>query len=168
MIKIKNQESNKLKLTEKGVNSFARKCIYKTIQKEINNIEKLQDSDEKLIIGETGTILVHNCEVDFEITEFHWDEETGILKIDYKITDVEVYDSEQLLEEAGIDFETSLGSESLYFKLNNKEYRVSTHKRPAIVEDLLDYEHDYENETICKNEKEMYFAIKEFLEILNG
>src|SRR5690606_127174 len=69
----------------------------------------------------------------------------------------------KLLTSYNIPFEKSNRSESIYFTLDGEEYRVSTHKRPPVVDGFAVYEHEYDNEIIVSNEVEMYKEVEKLL-----
>lgn len=58
----------------------------------------------------------------------------------------------EALEQAGYNVEKSNASRSLYaINDNGEEVRISDHKRPAIVEGNVAYEHEYDSELIVKD-----------------
>ncbi len=83
-------------------------------------------------------------------------------KIDYLINE---YDYLELLENANLEFSSSNVSETVYFELNGIKFRVSTHKRPSVYDEMgnFSFDYKYENEKICENEVDMYFFIKDLL-----
>ena len=84
------------------------------------------------------TILDFNFEIDFkyipsesklneETEEFEETKESSLV-----IEKVTEYNLKKLLESYGIKVEKSGISDSLYFEIDGKEYRLSDHKRPAV------------------------------------
>ena len=151
---------NKELLVESGMLSYARKCTYEKIAEIINDRNEIDNYFvETIIEGEYEITFIYDNDSDpyFEECES---------MLDYvNIIEVKTYDIEKLLKENNIEYEKSNRSESIYFKHDNKEYRFSTHKRPSYEHNGVWHEHDYDNEIICKNEKEMYLAIQNILEV---
>src|SRR5690554_5049609 len=146
-------------LIKAGMSAYERKLTYEKIYETI--YDKEEDSFvEEIIIFDYVILLDYDKEVDDEVEE---DEVYKDPLDSVEILRIEKYDVIELLTSYGIEFEKST-SESIYFELDGKEYRLSTHKRPAYQERGIWYEWDYENQIICKNEIEMYKEIKNILE----
>ena len=149
-------------LVEAGMSAYERKLTYEKIYETI--YDKEEDSFvEEIIIFDYVILFDYDKEVDDEVEE---DEVYKDPLDSVEILRIEKYDVIELLTSYGIDFEKST-SESVYFEVDGKEYRLSTHKRPAYQDESgIWHEWDYENQIICENEIEMYKEIKNILEVL--
>ena len=146
-------------LINAAISPFERKCVYDEIKNIIEKNDHLYYFTETFILFNKEITFIYDNENDQYFEECD-------SALDYvTIYDVKVYDIEKLLNEHNIEFQKSTISESIYFKHNEKEYRLSAHKRPAYEHNGVWYDHDYENEIICKDEKEMYITIKNILEV---
>ena len=106
---------------------FVQKCIYE----EINDFaieEMFGESGEEI---SDGTIEVmnsyivkfeYNNEINFDETEI----ENNIDNTNIKIISVEDYSLDELFNKANLKFYSS-GNNSIYFTMNDKNYRVSNH-----------------------------------------
>ena len=135
-------------------------------QKEICNLmeefaynENMDGGYEK---GDTffGDVTLFNNEVSFIVTQNDYEADD---LYSFEITSVEIFDVEKLLNDHNISFAKSNITESVYFTLNKKEYRVSTHKRPAVETSGVYHNHNYENEFIYDNEIDMYDSVKRLI-----
>lgn len=148
-------------LKNAGMSAYERKCVYEDI-KEI----AWEKQDDHYYFVET--IISTNHEITFSYDH----ESVGDDYCDYDALDfVEIlgvvkYDYEKLLKNAGIDYQTSNGSPSIYFELDGKTYRISNHKRPAYQDESENWHewNDEDIEIICENEIEMYHEIKAIIE----
>ena len=110
------------------------------------------------------TILDFNFEIDFKYipSESKLNEETGEFEETKEsslvIEKVTEYNPKKLLESYGIKVEKSGISDSLYFEIDGKEYRLSDHKRPA-VEDAsgVFQEHEDDDFNIIKEDSKAMF-----------
>lgn len=152
---MKNKALLKQQLMDAGMSAYERKLTY----------EKMYE-----------TIFVKDYSFEDEIIIFDWlirfsydyndDVETDPLE-NVEILKIEKYDIVKLLTSKGIDFEQSTMSESVYFTFNGKNYRVSTHKRPAYM-DAGGVWHDWKDDgnmkfILCENEIEMYREIEKII-----
>ncbi len=161
-MKTENKAINKKKLIEVGCSSFTRRCIYEEISK------RLEDYLNDFLYE---TIVVFNKEITFmyslssaDVGDIDTDGLESLDKLDYvEIVEIKCYDLEKLFKEHNVEFEKSEISESVYFEIAGKEYRVSTHRRPDFEHNGLYYSHEYENEIICGDEVEMYKEIEKLL-----
>lgn len=150
---------DKVMLKDAGLTSYERKCVYEAM---IEIIGKKQENyfTEKLVVFNAEISFAFDASNVNDWGDMNYDEWLNFVSI----YDVKKYDIEALLEKASIEYDSSGVSESVYFTLNGKEYRVSTHKRPAYADATgLYHDHTYENEIICKNEIDMYNAVEKII-----
>jgi hypothetical protein len=165
--KIKNKKKFSLNdseidkvFAENNVRGFEKKTIIDKIYED--GLDKLRDGETEY----SNKIVVFDNEIDYTLEAIDiYDEDGEYDTTDYKLTinSFKKYDIEKLLKDNNIKFESSNQSESIYFTLNGEEYRVSTHKRPAVVDGFATYEHSYENEIIAKDEIDMYKKVEQLL-----
>ena len=135
-------------------------------QKEICNLMEEfaynENMDGGYDEGDTffGDVTLFNNEVSFIVTQNDYEADD---LYSFEITSVEIFDVEKLLNDHNISFAKSNITESVYFTLNKKEYRVSTHKRPAVETSGVYHNHNYENEFIYDNEIDMYDSVKRLI-----
>ena len=135
-------------------------------QKEICNLMEEfaynENMDGGYEEGDTffGDVTLFNNEVSFIVIQNNYEADD---LYSFEITSVEIFDIEKLLNDHNISFAKSNITESVYFTLNKKEYRVSTHKRPAVETSGVYHNHNYENEFICDNEIDMYDVVKRLI-----
>lgn len=150
---------NKEVLKEAGLTPYERKCIYDTIMDTIGNGEN-SELDLEIIEFNVKVRFDHMIDHDFD-----WDdEELDPADNEYiVITSVEIFDTNKLLQEAGIEYENSAGG-SFYFKFAGEEYRVSDHKRPAYQDTGgAWHDHEYANNYVCGNQIEVYETVEMLL-----
>ena len=158
---MKNKELLKETLIKAGMSAYERKLTYEEIYKTI--YDKEYSFVEEIIIFDYVLLISYDKDVDNDVEE----EETDPL--DYvEILKIAKYDVVKLLTSKGIDFEQSTISESVYFTFNGENYRVSTHKRPAYMDDGGVW-HEWEDDCnmkfiLCENEIEMYKEIEKIIE----
>ena len=109
-----------------------------------------------------GTVRINFLEIDYMVYE-QFDEEGEYQDTFVEITNVTDYDPEEMLNKNGIEYSRSEQSNSFYIQINGEEHRVSDHKRPAVVDGFIAYDHEYENEHIVENGMEIYWKIKELI-----
>jgi hypothetical protein len=154
---MKNKELLKQHLIDAGMSAYERKLTYEEMYETI--FAKDYSFVEEIIIFDWLILFSYDKEDDAEVDPL---DNVEILKI-------EKYDIVELLTSKGIDFEQSTISESVYFKINDISYRVSTHKRPAYM-DAGGVWHQWDEDSdmkfiLCENEIEMY---KEIEKIIGG
>ncbi len=156
---MKNKELLKENLIKAGMSAYERKLTYEEMYKTI--YDKEYSFVEEIIIFDYVILFSYDKEVD--------DMEEDTDPLDYvEILKIEKYDIVKLLTSKGIDFEQSTISESVYFTFNGENYRVSTHKRPAYMDDGGVW-HEWEDDCnmkfiLCENEIEMYKEIEKIIE----
>jgi hypothetical protein len=157
MLAMKSKELLKQQLIDAGMSAYERKLTYEEMYETI--FAKDYSFVEEIIIFDW-------------LIRFSYDKETDDLEadpLDYvEILKIEKYDIVKLLTSKGIDFEQSTISESVYFTFNGENYRVSTHKRPAYMDDGGVW-HEWEDDCnmkfiLCENEIEMYKEIEKIIE----
>lgn len=153
---MKNKELLKQQLIEVGMSAYERKLTYEEIYETI--FAKNYSFVEEIIIFDWLIRFSYDNNDDVETDPL---ENVEILKI-------EKYDIVELLTSNGIDFEQSTISESVYFTFNDETYRVSTHKRPAYMDDGGVW-HEWDEDSdmkfiLCENEIEMYKEIEKIIE----
>lgn len=139
-----------------NIHGYTKKIIYDEIYDVAAKylVDGVEEHEDK--------IVVFNYEIDFAVFS-SFDEETEEYDVIVEIYDIKEYDVGKLLTSYNIPFEKSNRSESIYFTLDGEEYRVSTHKRPPVVDGFAVYEHEYDNEIIVSNEVEMYKEVEKLL-----
>ena len=149
--------------------SYERYMIYQTIDDYIDNyyVEDVYGEVESEGYYTINDILLFtNLEIHFELKitgEYNDYDETLDLIYNVEIKEVIKYDLEQLLKDNNINYEVSKVSESIYLK--NGAIRLSCHKRPDYEVGYNNYiSHEYDKEYIYKNEKDMYFGVKELIQ----
>ena len=152
---MKNKELLKQQLIEAGMSAYERKLTYEKMY-EIIFAKDYSFVDE---------IIIFDWLIRFSY-DYNDDVETDLLE-NVEILKIEKYDIVKLLTSKGIDFEQSTISESVYFTFNGENYRVSTHKRPAYMDDSGIW-HDWEDDCnmnfiLCENEIEMYKEIEKII-----
>ena len=156
---MKNKELLKQQLIDAGMSAYERKLTYEEMYETI--FTKDYSFVEEIIIFDWSILFSYDKEVD--------DMEEDTDPLDYvEILKIEKYDVAELLTSNGIEFEQSTISESVYFKINDISYRVSTHKRPAYM-DAGGVWHQWDEDSnvesiLCENEIEMYKEIEKIIE----
>lgn len=165
---MKNKELLKKQLIEAGMSAYERKVTYEEIYETI--FSKDYSFEEEEIIVFDWLIRFSYDKVD-DVEEEEVDLLDHVVEADpldhVEILSIEKYDIVELLTSNGIEFERSTISESVYFKFNGESYRVSTHKRPAYMDDSGIW-HDWdefggEKSIICENEIAMYKEIEKII-----
>ncbi len=119
-------------------------------------VEIMDDIDERI-----SGVMTDHCEGTIESKPY-------VVSYEYREDDVEImgiehYDIEELLQESGLEYETSNRSESIYIQKNGKEIRVSMHNRPPVIDGFAAYEHQYDEEHICRDLEEMHRTVKDII-----
>ena len=139
---------------------------FEGFMKEIVKDEIYDDIEANYYPEETdayeATVLINFLEIDYVVYE-QFDDEGEYQDTFVEITNFTDYDPEEMLKENGIEYSRSEQSNSFYIQINGEEHRVSDHKRPAVVNGFIAYDHEYENEYIVENGVEIYWKIKDLI-----
>lgn len=120
------------KYNKKNSNIFEKNGVDKLSQKFImETIDDVMDKNQSEYEYD-GTVDSDRYEVQFVS---HPDGEVELLDVVDRKSQIENY-----LTKNGIEFEWSKQSNSLYFNYNGKDYRISDHNMPAIVDGVWSYD----------------------------